>query len=134
MFSDSEFELNREQPGGVLSIWSHSSRSYFGGLDGVLPQNGTVGRTMFGGDYERGPLTVGLSVGRIDGLGGASAWQMTPSMTGFYPRLGDQLNDRVSDWGVTRYGTGALSLTPHAAAALEVGAVEARPAGCCGPR
>ena len=32
-----------------------------------------------------------------------------------------QVNDRVSVWGVTGYGTGALSLTPDGAAALETG-------------
>ena len=30
LFSNSEFELNREQHGGVVSVWSRSSRSYFG--------------------------------------------------------------------------------------------------------
>ena len=33
---------------------------------------------------------------------------MTTSMTGFYPWLGYQVNDRVSVWGATGYGTGAL--------------------------
>ena len=42
-------------------------------------------------------------------------------MTGFYPWLGYQVNDRVSVWGVTGYGTGALSLTPDGATALETG-------------
>ena len=45
LFSHSEFELNREQRGGFLSVWSRSSRSYFGGLYG----HGTVRTTMFGG-------------------------------------------------------------------------------------
>ena len=42
-------------------------------------------------------------------------------MTGFYPWVGYQVNDRVSVWGVTGYGTGALSLTPDGASALETG-------------
>ncbi len=42
-------------------------------------------------------------------------------MTGFYPWLGYKVNDRVSVWGVTGYGTGALSLTPDGAAALDTG-------------
>ena len=46
---------------------------------------------------------------------------MTTSMTGFYPWVGYQANDRVSVWGVTGYGTGALSLTPNGQAALETG-------------
>ena len=124
LFSNSEFELNREQHGGVVSVWSRSSRSYFGGMEGALSLNGDVRTTMFGADYSRGPLIVGLSVGRTLGLGGysgPSAGQVTSSMTGFYPWLGYQVNDRVSVWGVTGYGTGALSLTPDGATALETG-------------
>ena len=124
LFSNSEFELNREQRGGVVSVWSRSSRSYFGGMEGALSLNGDVRTTMFGAGYSRGPLIVGLSVGRtlgLGGYGGRSAGQATSSMTGFYPWLGYQVNDRVPVWGVTGYGTGALSLTPDGAAALETG-------------
>ena len=70
LFSNSEFELNREQHGGVVSVWSRSSRSYFGGMEGALSLNGDMRTTMLGADYRRGPLTVGLSVGRSLGLGG----------------------------------------------------------------
>ena len=124
LFSNSEFELNRKQHGGVVSVWSRSSRSYFGGMEGALSLNGDVRTTMFGADYSRGPLIVGLSVGRtlgLGGYGGPSAGQVASSMTGFYPWLGYQVNDRVSVWGVTGYGTGALSLTPDGATALETG-------------
>ena len=79
---------------------------------------------MLGADYARGPLTVGLSVGRTLGLGGysgPSTGQMTTSMTGLYPWAGDQVTDRVSVWGVTGYGTKAMSLTPGSADALETG-------------
>ena len=51
----------------------------------------------------------------------ASAGQMTTSMTGFYPWVGYQVNDRVSVWGVTGYGSGGLSLTPAGQAAMETG-------------
>ena len=44
---------------------------------------------------------------------------MTKSMTGFYPWVGYQVNERVSVWGVTGYGTGSLSLTPDGQSALE---------------
>ena len=102
-------------------MWSRSSRSHFGGMEDTLSLNGDVRTTMLEPDYRRGPLIVGLSVGRTLGLrgyGGQSAGQMTTSMTGFYPWLG---NDRVSVWGVTGYGTGALSLTPDGAPALDTG-------------
>ncbi|MCY4075402.1 MAG: fibronectin type III domain-containing protein [Acidobacteria bacterium] len=124
LFSNSEMELNRESRGGILSVWSRSSRSYFSGLDDALSLNGDVRTTMVGADYSRGALTVGLSVGRTLGLGGyrgTSGGQMSTSMTGFYPWVGYQVNDRVSVWGVTGYGTGSLNLTPDGASALETG-------------
>ena len=122
--SNSEFELNRESRGGILSVWSRSSRSHFSGIEDALSLNGDVRTTMFGADWARGPLTVGLSVGRTLGMGGysgPSGGQMTTSMTGFYPWVGYQVNDRVSVWGTTGYGTGALSLTPDGQSALETG-------------
>ena len=124
LFSNSEFELNRESRGGILSLWSRSSRSYFNGIEDELSLNGDLRTTMFGADYSRDALTVGLSVGRTLGMGGyrgTSGGQMSTSMTGFYPWVGYQVNDRVSVWGTTGYGTGALSLTPDAASALETG-------------
>ena len=124
LFSNSEFELNRESRGGILSFWSSSSRSHFSGMEDALSLDGDVRTTMLGADYARGALTLGLSVGRTLGLGGysgPSGGRMSTSMTGFYPWVGYQVNERVSVWGVTGYGTGALSLTPDGAGALETG-------------
>ena len=124
LLSTSELEFSRESRGGILSLWSRSSRSNFTGLEDALSLNGDVRTTMIGADYSRGALTVGLSVGRTLGLGGyrgPSGGQMTTSMTGFYPWVGYQLTDRVAVWGVTGYGTGSLSLTPDGASALETG-------------
>ncbi len=124
LFSSSELELNRESRGGMLSLWSRSSRSQFSGMEDALSLNGDVRTTMVGADYSRGALTVGLSVGRTHGLGGyrgTSGGEMSTSMTGVYPWVGYQVNDRVSVWGTTGYGTGSLSLTPDAASALETG-------------
>ena len=42
-------------------------------------------------------------------------------MTGLYRWLGYQGTDRISLWGVTGYGKGALTLTPGAGAALTSG-------------
>ena len=127
LFSDSEFELNRESRGGVLSVWSSSSRSYFSGMEDALSLDGDVRTTMVGADYSRGALTVGLSVGRTAGMGGyggASGGRMSTSMTGVYPWVGYQVNDRVSVWGVTGYGAGALSLTPDGAIGARDGRVD----------
>ena len=122
--ANSEFELNREARGGTLSLWSRNSRSHFSGAEDALSLDGDVRTSMFGADWARGPLTVGLSVGRtlaLGGYSGPSGGQMTTSMTGFYPGVGYQVNNRVSVWGTTGYGTGSLSLTPDGAGALETG-------------
>ena len=124
LLSSSELELNRASHGGVLSLWSRSSRSAFRGMEEALSLDGDVRTTMVGADWARGPLTVGLSVGHTRGLGGyggRSAGAMTTSMTGFYPWLGYQVNDRFSVWAVTGYGKGSLNLTPDGAGALKTG-------------
>ena len=124
LLSGSEFELNRERHGGVLSVWSRSARSSFGGRQGALSLNGDVRTTMLGADYTRGRLVAGLSLARSQGLGGYDgrhAGQVESSATGLYPWLGYRVNDRVSVWGVTGYGAGAMRLTPDGAAGLESG-------------
>ena len=86
LFSNSEFEFNRESRGGILSVWSRSSRSYFSGIEDALSLNGDVCTTMVSADYASGQLTLGLSVGRTFGMGGysgPSGGRMTRSMTGF---------------------------------------------------
>ena len=39
----------------------------------------------------------------MGGYSGPSGGRMTTSMTGVYPWVGYQVNDRVSVWGVTGY-------------------------------
>ena len=124
LFADSEFEFNREHRGGVVSLWSRSAHSWFGGEEGALALNGDVRTTMIGADYIRGPLTVGLSVNRSLGLGnydGPSAGVVTSAMTGFFPWVSYQVSDRLALWGVTGYGTGTLGLTPGSERTLETG-------------
>ena len=124
LLSGSEFELNRERHGGVISVWSRSARSHFGGRQGALSLDGDVRTTMLGADYTRGRLVAGLSMARSQGLGGYGGWhagRVESSVTGLYPWLGYKVNDRVSVWGVTGYGTGAMRLTPERAMALETG-------------
>ena len=124
LLSGSEFELNRAQHGGVISVWSRSARSSFGGQQGALSLNGDVRTTMLGADYTRGRLVAGLSLARSQGLGGYDgrhAGHVDSSATGLYPWLGYRVNDRVSVWGVTGYGTGVFRLTPDGATALESG-------------
>ena len=124
LLSGSEFELNRERHGGVISVWSRSARSHFGGRQGALSLDGDVRTTMLGADYTRGRLVAGLSLARSQGLGGYGGrhrGRVESSVTGLYPWLGYRVNDRVSVWGVTGYGAGAMRLTPERATALESG-------------
>ena len=54
-------------------------------------------------------------------LSSMSSGQVASSVTGLYPWLGYKLSDRVSVWGATGYGKGALTLTPGETAALRSG-------------
>ena len=123
LLTGSAFELNREtRHGGTLSLWSRGARSSFHGQEGTLALNGDVRTAMFGADYAKGRMVAGLSLARSQSLGGyqaEGAGQVQSAVTGLYPWLGYQLSDRVSVWGVTGYGSGALLLTPDRGASLE---------------
>ena len=123
LLTGSAFALNRETgSGGILSFWSRGARSSFHGREGALALNGDVRTTMVGADYAKGRLVAGLSLARSQSLGGYSAetaGQVESAVTGLYPWVGYKVTDRVSVWGVTGYGAGALLLTPGAGAPLE---------------
>ena len=123
VLTGSAFALNRQTPrGGVLSVWGRAARSHFSGRDGALALNGDVYTTMLGTDYAKGPLVVGVSLARSRGLGsyaGVAGGQVASSVTGLYPWVGYRVSDRISVWGVTGYGRGALSLEPEGGAALK---------------
>ena len=124
LLTGSNFALNRESRGGILSFWSRGARSHFAGREGTLGLNGNVGTTMFGADYARGPIVAGLSLSHSRGLGeyaGAASGQVLSSVTGLYPWLGYQATDRITVWGVGGYGGGGLLLTPQGGPALESG-------------
>ena len=125
VLTGSAFALNRESGGGgVLSLWSRGARSRFSGREGALSLGGDVRTTMFGADYAKGPLVVGLSLSNTRGLGeysGPGSGRMLSSVTGLYPWLGYRATDRITVWGVTGYGVGGMLLTPGGGAALESG-------------
>ena len=125
LLNGASFALNHEtRQGGILSFWSRGAQSSFYGREGTLALDGAVRTTMFGADYAKGPLVMGLSLANSRGLGGydgVSAGRAASSVTGLYPWLGYKLTDRVSVWGVTGYGTGGLLLTPEGGPALESG-------------
>ena len=125
VLTGSAFSLNREtRRGGILSFWSRGAQSSFHGNEGALALNGDVRTTMFGADYAKGPVVMGLSLSNSRGLGeyaGANAGQVASSVTGLYPWLGYKATDRVTVWGVAGYGTGGMLLTPAGGPALESG-------------
>ena len=125
LLTNSSFALTREtRQGGILSFWSRGARSSFAGREEALSLGGDVRTMMFGADYAKGPLVTGLSLSNSRGLGeyaGVTAGQVASAVTGLYPWLGYKLSDRVSVWGVTGYGKGALTLTPGKGAALTSG-------------
>ena len=133
MLTGSAFELSREtRRGGILSVWSRGAQSQFAGREGKLSLDGRVSTTMAGADYAAGPLVAGLSLSHSRGRGGyqgVDIGQVTSSVTGLYPWLGYKATDRISLWGVTGYGKGALTLTPGAGAALRSGLSMAMAAG-----
>ena len=125
LLTGSSFALTREtRQGGILSFWSRGARSSFAGREEALSLGGDVRTMMFGADYAKGPLVMGLSLSNSRGLGeyaGVTAGQVASAVTGLYPWLGYKLSDRVSVWGVTGYGKGALTLMPGEGAALTSG-------------
>ena len=125
LLTGSAFALNREtRQGGILSFWSRGAQSSFYGNEGALALNGDVRTTMFGADYAKGPLVMGLSLSNSRGLGeyaGANAGQVASSVTGLYPWLGYKATDRITVWGVAGYGAGGMRLTPAGGPALESG-------------
>ena len=125
LLTRSYFALTREtRQGGILSFWSRGARSSFTGREAALSLGGEMRTTMVGADYAKGPLVTGLSLSNSRGLGeyaGVSGGQVASAVTGLYPWLGYTLSDRVSVWGVTGYGKGALTLTPGEGAPLTSG-------------
>ena len=124
LLTGSDFSMNRESRGGILSFWSRGAQSRFSGREGALSLGGDVRTTMFGADYAKGPLVAGLSLSNSRGLGhyaGAAGGQVASSVTGLYPWLGYKATERVTVWGVAGYGTGGLLLTPDGGQALESG-------------
>ena len=125
ILTGSEFALSRETGrGGILSFWSRGAQSSFHGREGALALDGAVRTTMFGADYAKGPLVMGLSLANSRGLGsyaGVDAGRVASSVTGLYPWLGYKATDRITVWGVSGYGAGGLLLTPDGGPALESG-------------
>ena len=119
------FQMNRAmEHGGTLSLWSRSTQSSFAGRDGALALNGQVQTRLFGADYAKGRMVMGLAVADTQGLGSYSrtaGGDIASGVTGLYPWLGYQATERVSFWTTGGYGAGSLRLTPAGGVPLEAG-------------
>ena len=133
LLRESSLAFNRRtRNGGTVSFYSRQSGSSFAVRDGGMAIDGDVSTSIFGADYAKGPVVVGLSIAHSRGAGdfdGLSAGAVTSSVTGFYPWLGYRLSERTSVWGVTEYGRGTLSLTAEGNGALGNGMSMAMAAG-----
>ena len=122
LLARSEFAVNRAtRNGGSIAFWSRTAESTFSGRAGDVAVNGNVRTTMFGADYARDRLILGLSVGRSFGDGAyqrQGAGATDTSVVGFYPWIGYKVNERTTVWGVSGYGRGRLVLSPERGAAL----------------
>ena len=122
LLARSELAINRAAgDGGSIAFWSRTAESSFAGRAGDVTVNGNVRTTLFGTDYAKDRLIVGLSVGRSFGDGayqrrGTGATHT--SVVGIYPWIGYRVNERTTVWGVSGYGRGRLRLTPERGAAL----------------
>ncbi|MCY3820695.1 MAG: cadherin-like beta sandwich domain-containing protein [Gammaproteobacteria bacterium] len=123
LLTRSGFALNRQtRGGGMLSFWSRGAQSRFAGQEGDLGLDGNVRTAMFGADYSKGPLVVGLSLANSRGLGsyvGVDLGQIASSVTGLYPWVGYKATERITIWSVAGYGAGGLRLSPDVGAPLE---------------
>ena len=114
---------NSEERDGFLSAWSRRTPSYFGGMNGPVPERAPSAqrysaartRTARWRSARRKPLHRARRLRRCE----------RPPDDDLDDRLlptrGSATSSTTAVWSVTGYGTGALSLTPDDAAALETG-------------
>ena len=113
----SEFAINRAtRDGGSIAFWSRTAESTFSGRAGDVAVNGNVRTTMFGADYAKDQLILGLSVGRSFGDGAyqrRGTGATDTSVVGIYPWIGYKVSEKTTVWGVSGYGRGRLVLSPE---------------------
>ena len=115
----SEGQLGGRFSGGVWTAWGQGVRTGFEGAEHDLTVDGRVLTAMAGVDYEVGRYLAGVAVARSAGSGtlnmlasGAArerTEEVESELTGVYPYLRVNVNERVFAWGLAGHGRGEMS-------------------------
>ena len=124
MLTGSSFLLSTgSSEGGLGALWGRGAVSSFDGRQDEVDLDGEVVSGLVGADWTHGRTTLGLAMAHSRGEGAyqgpSGDGEIETTLTGLYPWGRYELNDRLSVWGVTGYGTGALTLTPEGLAPFE---------------
>ena len=124
MLTGSSFLLSTgSAEGGLGALWGRGAVSSFDGRQDEVDLDGEVVSGLVGADWTHGRTTLGLAMAHSRGEGAyqgpSGDGEIETTLTGLYPWGRYELNDRLSVWGVTGYGTGALTLTPEGLAPFE---------------
>ena len=102
---------------GIQSVWGSGSVSDFEGSDGETQVDGKVSTLMLGTDVTEADRTVGVMLSHSKGKGdyeqgqGGANNQLRSTMTGFYAYGSQEVNDRLSLWGIAGIGSGELTVS-----------------------
>ena len=100
---------------GIQSVWGSGAVSDFEGSDGETQVDGKVSTLMLGTDVTEADRTVGVMLSHSKGKGdyeqGGAKNELRSTMTGFYAYGSQEVNDRLSLWGIAGYGSGELTVS-----------------------
>ena len=124
----SSFDVPVDAGGRAWAAWGRLTSGGFDGEaangQGNVQMGGrvTTGTAGLDGDWER--WTVGIALSVSEGAGsygqpGVDRGRIESSVTGLYPYVGYDLNDRVRTWGLVGHGTGDLTISRDDGAAPE---------------
>ena len=120
--SGSAFHLSGARGAFGQTAWTAWGRFTTGGFDGAAP--GTTGTALMNGRVTTGTVgldtawdrwLVGMALSTSEGAGswgltGAGRGRLESSLTGVWPYLRYDIDDRVRTWGLVGYGTGKVAI------------------------
>ena len=116
LITGSAFAVTGETAGGgFAAVWGRGAYSSFEGQDSGVTLDGELTTAMLGADYASGRWIAGVSLSVSEGEGtyglDGKEGELDSSLTGVYPYVGYDINERLSAWGVAGYGEGNIKLT-----------------------